>query len=167
MGHISEAELQRKPYIHKLGLNRPDISNLEAEIALLKRKLLYMQEKQAKDIDELGHYSNDNNRREYISREISLRKDNIAYYQGEIDKNEKLLEKLKLTRLQNKNSSNYTWKKQQKKWGNVTIKNRNNKAPLSEPLSNNQVQGPREDITNSIHDVSNNKERLSHPLNGT
>ena len=189
MGHISEAELQRKPYIHKLGLNAVDISTLEAKIASLKKDLFNTNMRLESYVSDLGHWTaaeeryiaDQNMTKEeelshrkniqfvinYKLKEIDREKKDIAYYQGEIDKNEKLLEKLKLTRLQNKNSSNYTWKKQQKKWGKVTIKNRNNKAPLPEPLSNNQVQGPREDITNSIHDVSNNKERLSHPLNGT
>jgi hypothetical protein len=125
MGQITEAELQRKPYINKLGLNMYNITILEKEITELKTQIQKLKAYELELTDNLEYYS-----KSYIPYALVLEY-RLKNTKGELVQKEKLLaEKEKLLPQQNASSNNYIWEKQQNKWGKITIKNRNNKGVL-------------------------------------
>ena len=136
MGQISEAELQRKPYIKQLGFNTINTSELEREIRNYKNVVDGIKKQMLDTNNTYGDL-----------------KENLTRWKNVIDKKEKELEgleKLKPTPRQNTSTNNYTWEKQKNnRWRSVTIKNRKNK-PVSgdleytgNPLSRIQVNSVR------------------------
>ena len=120
MGQISEAELQRKPYIKQLGFNTINTSELEREIRNYKNVVDGIKKQMLDTNNTYGDL-----------------KENLTRWKNVIDKKEKELEgleKLKPTPRQNTSTNNYTWEKQKNnRWRSVTIKNRKNK-PVSGDL---------------------------------
>ena len=143
MGQISEAELQRKPYIKQTGLNTLDTTKLEQEIADIKINIHLLEERILLFTNKANYYNKQSNTITDIKKYkifiddlkkyklfIDDIKKSLIEHKQSLDEKEKILKKMKLTLPQNMSLNNYIWEKQQNKWGKVTIKNRNNKGLL-------------------------------------
>jgi hypothetical protein len=160
INQISEAEIHRKPYISKLELNKSDY--ISPQKIKIREKIKELQKYIKQYEDNTEFYENkiiqlNNNinilvdRKKYAKsdKDINLINNDITFFNERIKSskdtiinnnryisvvNEKIkgLESLLNDSLINTSTSDYVWKKIDKKWRKVTIKNRNNQGVLPE-----------------------------------